>query len=152
MKNVAILCLLLVLACQPQEQSTTLSEAEISAVMEASTQYGGAIVSGDFDKIRSLMDADVVLMPPEAPLAKGVDAAIQSMEEFPGLEGTIKAEQVEGSGNLACVRGNYDLTFIVNDSTQIPDKGKYIEVWKKQDDGSWKVIADIWNTNTSPEM
>ena len=152
MKNVAIICLLLVLACQPQEQSTTLSEAEISAVMEATTQYGGAIVAGNFDKIRSLMDADMVLMPTEAPLDKGVDAAMQTMEGFPGLEGTINPEQVEGSGNLAYVRGNYDLTFIVNDSTQIPDKGKYIEVWKKQDDGSWKVVVDIWNSNLSPEM
>ena len=115
MKNVAILCLLLVLACQPQEQSTTLSEAEISAVMEATTQYGGAIVAGDFDKIRSLMDADMVLMPTEAPLDTGVDAAMQTMEGFPGLEGTINPEQVEGSDNLAYVRGNYDLTFIVND-------------------------------------
>jgi len=152
MKNVAIICLLLVLACQPQEQSTTLSEAEISAVMEATTQYGGAIVAGNFDKIRSLMDADMVLMPTEAPLDKGVDAAMQTMEGFPGLEGTINPEQVEGSGNLAYVRGNYDLTFIVNDSTQVPDKGKYIEVWKKQDDGSWKVVVDIWNSNLSPEM
>lgn len=151
MKNVAILCLLFVLACQPQGQ-TNLSDAEISAVMEATTQYAGAIVAADFDKIRSLMDADMVLMPTEAPIAQGVDAALQSMEAFPGLEGTINPEQVEGSGNLAYVRGNYDLTFIVNDSTQFPDKGKYIEVWRKQGDGSWKVVVDIWNSNLSPEM
>jgi ketosteroid isomerase-like protein len=152
MKNLAILCLLFVLACQPQEQSTTLSEAEISAVMEATTQYGGAIVAGDFDKIRSLMGDDIVLMPTEAQAANGLDAAMQFMEEGPGIEGSINPEQVEGSGNLAYVRGNFDLTFIINDSTQVPDKGKYIEVWKKQDDGSWKVVVDIWNSNLSPEM
>lgn len=152
MKNVAILCLLLVLACQPQEQTTTLSEQDISAVMEATEQYGGSIVAGDFDKIRSLMDADIVLMPPSESAAHGVDAAMQSMEGFPGMEGSINPEQVEGSGNLAYVRGNYNITFIVNDTTRIPDNGKYIEVWKKQDDGSWKVVVDIWNSNESPEM
>jgi len=152
MKNVAILCLLLVLACQPQEQSTTLSEAEISAVMEATTQYGGAIVAGDFDKIRSLMDANVVLLPPGELEAQGVDAAMQSMEGIPGMEGSINPEQVEGSGNLAYVHGSYNITVIVNDTTRIPDNGKYIEVWKKQDNGSWKVVVDIWNSNLSPEM
>jgi len=130
MKNVAILCLLLVLACQPQEQSTTLSEAEISAVM----------------------DANVILLPPGELEAQGVDAAMQSMEGIPGMEGSINPEQVEGSGNLAYVHGSYNITVIVNDTTRIPDNGKYIEVWKKQDNGSWKVVVDIWNSNLSPEM
>lgn len=152
MKSVAILFLLFVLACQPQGQTTTLSEQDISAVMEATEQYGGAIVAGNIDKIRSLMDADIVLMPPSGSAAHGVDAAMQSMEETPGMEGSINPEQVEGSGNLAYVRGNYNITFIVNDTTRIPDIGKYIEVWKKQDDGSWKVVVDIWNSNESPEM
>jgi len=152
MKNVAILCLIFVLACQPQGQTTTLSEQDITAVMEATEQYGEAIVAGDYDKIRSLMDADVVLMPPEEPAAQGVDSAMQSMEGIPGMEGSINPEQVEGSGNLAYVRGSYNITVIVNDTTRIPDNGKYIEVWKKQDDGSWKVVVDIWNSNEIPEM
>ena len=94
MKNVAIICLLLVLACQPQEQSTTLSEAEISAVMEATTQYGGAIVAGDFDKIRSLMGDEIVLMPTEAQAANGLDAAMQFQEEGPGIEGSINRSKL----------------------------------------------------------
>ncbi len=29
----------------------------------------------------------------------------------------------------------------------ISDKGKYVTVWKKQADGSWKVMLDIFNTD-----
>lgn len=152
MKNLAIICLLLVLACQPQGPTTKLSEQDIAAVMEATEQYGGAIVAGDFDKIRSLMDSDVVLMPPGELKAQGVDAAMQSMEGIPGMEGNINPEQLEGSGNLAYVHGSYNITVIVNDTTRIPDNGKYVEVWKKQDDGSWKVVVDIWNSNLGTEM
>jgi ketosteroid isomerase-like protein len=28
-----------------------------------------------------------------------------------------------------------------------PEEGKYVEVLKKQADGSWKIIYDIWNAN-----
>jgi len=29
----------------------------------------------------------------------------------------------------------------------ITEKGTYVTVWKKQPDGTWKVVGDIHNTN-----
>jgi ketosteroid isomerase-like protein len=29
----------------------------------------------------------------------------------------------------------------------VTDRGKYTEVWKKQADGKWKAVADIWNSD-----
>jgi ketosteroid isomerase-like protein len=31
------------------------------------------------------------------------------------------------------------------------EDGKYIEVMKKQADGSWKIARDIWNMNAAPK-
>ncbi len=31
------------------------------------------------------------------------------------------------------------------------DTAKIITVWRKQPDGSWKVIRAIWNSNLSPK-
>ena len=152
MKYLVIFCLLLVMACQPPEVPATLSEAEISAVMEATTQYGTAIIASDFDKMRSLLDSDVVLMPTEATAKKGADDVIDFFETGPDLEGSITPDQVEGSGDLAYVRGNYNITFIVNDTLRPSDTGKYVEIYKKQDDGSWRLVVDIWNSDISPEM
>lgn len=151
MKYLAILCLVFVLACQPQ-QSDTLSETEISAVMEATTQYSTAIINGDFEKLRSFMGDDIIMMPPGSEALSGIDAAVGFIQNGPEIEGNISPDQVEGSGNQAYVRGAYNLTFMVNDSTQMQENGKYIEIWKKQEDGSWKVSLDIWNSNQSPEM
>lgn len=152
MKYLAILCLVLALSCQPQEKPTSLSEAEISAVMEATTQYGAAIVANDLDKMKSLLDEGIIMMPTEATAKNGIEESMDFFATGPSLEGSITPDQVEGSGNLAYVRGNYNLTFIVNDTLHIPDNGKYIEVWKKQEDGSWKVVVDIWNSDISSEM
>ena len=30
------------------------------------------------------------------------------------------------------------------------EKGKYVEVMKKQGDGSWKIVYDIWNQDAPP--
>jgi ketosteroid isomerase-like protein len=39
-----------------------------------------------------------------------------------------------------------------NDPTgkTVSDKGKYVTVWKKQKDGSWKVLLDVFNTDLPP--
>jgi ketosteroid isomerase-like protein len=29
----------------------------------------------------------------------------------------------------------------------INDRGKYLAVWKKQPDGTWKCVMDIWNSD-----
>ena len=29
----------------------------------------------------------------------------------------------------------------------VQDRGKYVEIFKKQADGTWKVIVDIWNSD-----
>ena len=29
----------------------------------------------------------------------------------------------------------------------VADRGKFVEVWKKQADGKWKVVADIFNSD-----
>jgi ketosteroid isomerase-like protein len=31
--------------------------------------------------------------------------------------------------------------------TKIDDNGKYMTLWKKQADGSWKVFSEIWNSS-----
>jgi ketosteroid isomerase-like protein len=31
---------------------------------------------------------------------------------------------------------------------EMKDKGKYIALWRQQADGSWKVHAETWNTDT----
>ena len=39
----------------------------------------------------------------------------------------------------------------INDANGNPieDKGKYIEIWRKQKDGKWKCTADIFNSDLS---
>lgn len=56
---------------------------------------------------------------------------------------TITINDIDGHGDLAYVYGNYNIDM----GNGARDYGKYIEIRKKQQDGSWKVIYDIFNTS-----
>ena len=68
-------------------------------------------------------------------------------------EGTVsdfKVEmlEIEGRGDLAYVRGTYSITVRPpGASGPTKDTGKCIEIWRKQADGSWKVIRDIFKSD-----
>ncbi len=55
--------------------------------------------------------------------------------------------EVARSGDLAYVSGNYEFNEQDNGGKPITDKGKYLEVWKKQPNGSWKCAADMFSSD-----
>lgn len=90
---------------------------------------------------------DAILMPPNAPIAEGQAAIVATFKSWPALT-KFQTNDVEvvGSGNLAFIRGTYDIAFQMN-GADVTDSGKYIEVWRKNDKGEWKCIRDIFNSN-----
>ncbi len=55
--------------------------------------------------------------------------------------------EIAGRGDLAYVRGTYKLKIVLEGHDPIPDTGKYIEIRKKQADGSWLLYRDIFNSD-----
>jgi ketosteroid isomerase-like protein len=53
-------------------------------------------------------------------------------------------------GDLAVETGAYEMTLVPKKGPEVTDTGKYLTVWRKQPDGSWKVIRDAGNTNGPP--
>jgi ketosteroid isomerase-like protein len=61
---------------------------------------------------------------------------------------------VDGSGDLALLTGSTPATAYAQKGGRQADAdgdGKYLGVMKKQPDGSWKLIYDIWNENVTPK-
>ena len=56
--------------------------------------------------------------------------------------------EVDVQGDTTIVRGAYSANITISGvDAQIEDRGKTLQVWKKQADGSWKIHRDIWNSN-----
>ena len=60
----------------------------------------------------------------------------------------VKAE-VAKSGELGWTWGKYVVTVRKTDGTTT-SYGKYLNIWRKQPDGKWKVIVDMGNESPSP--
>jgi uncharacterized protein (TIGR02246 family) len=115
-------------------------------------KWSAAAGAKDIDKTVSYYSEDAVVMPPNAPSAKTretIRSAWKEMLTTPGAAISWKATKVEvaKSGDLACVSGTYEETTTDASGKPVKDHGKYVEVWEKQADGTWKCGADIWNSD-----
>ena len=54
--------------------------------------------------------------------------------------------EVSPGGNMGYTVGRWDRTARVKDST-ITTHGSYVTIWRKQGDGTWKVVLDIGNSD-----
>jgi len=55
------------------------------------------------------------------------------------------------SGDLGYTYGTYEFRSKDKDGKPTVEYGKYVSIWKKQKDGSWKVAMDMGNSSPSPK-
>ncbi|MGH7464934.1 MAG: YybH family protein, partial [Longimicrobiales bacterium] len=111
--------------------------------------------TGNWTEVASLYSEDAVLMPPNAEAEDGRDAVREHLTGFPPLQAIdFERVHIDGSGDLAYVQGRYTMTFAMPDGQTMEDRGKYIEIWERQDDGQWRITRDIFNSDlpAHPEM
>ena len=61
-----------------------------------------------------------------------------------------KKAEVAKSGDLGWTWGTYELRTTDGEGKPIVRYGKYINVWRRQKDGTWKVILDMGNASPAP--
>jgi ketosteroid isomerase-like protein len=91
---------------------------------------------------------DATALASNEPAVKGLPAITHFMNTFPPITRfSPKIELIDGEGGLAYVKGTYEMTIQATPQLAVNDKGKYLEVWKKQADGSWKAIYDCFSSD-----
>ena len=145
--------LLLVSGCGPQMPDTRAAD-EI-AIRELDAQWSKTAAANDVDGTVSYYSDDATLLPPNAPIAVGKQAIRASWASLlgPGVSVSWQVSKVEvsRSGDLAYLVGTYLVNMKDAQGKPVTDKGKLLEVWKKQADGRWKTVADIYNSDLALE-
>lgn len=140
---------LLLSACAAGEPAVDAA-AEEQAIRELDARWNQAIADRDVDAIVALYADDGYLAPTNAPRIAGHDALRDAWTHMLDLtEGQAVITPVDidvaRAGDMAVETGDYRLS-VRNGGQLMEDSGKYVVVWKKVD-GTWKVAADIFNTN-----
>ncbi len=136
-----------VTACQPT-QPAALSEEDLQGIRDVTAQWQAAAVANDNAGLAALYTEEAVFMPPNQPAVEG-RASIQTwIESFPAMTtAELVIDEIDGRGDLAFVRGHYDITMTGPDGALIPDRGKYLEIRRRQPDGAWLLAVDIFNSD-----
>lgn len=142
----------LIIGCAEKKTDTAKEEEEL---MQTSRNWSKAASTGNVDSILSYWADDAVVMSPgEMPL-KG-KAAIRGMVEgsskIPGfrISWEPRSAVVAESGELGYL--TEDTQISMNDSLGKPITlhQKAVTIWRKDNNGQWKNIVDIWNANPMP--
>jgi len=137
---------------QEQAGSETISvEADVEALNEENRKYDYAVNSGNLDGFVALFTDDAVQMPNNDPIVVGKNE-IRSRAEDNFANNTMKltdtVKDIKVSGDWAIVRGNFTNVITPKDGgADVTEVGKWIAVYQRQSDGSWKIYSEIWNFN-----
>lgn len=127
------------------------ASADEKALRDADEAWSAAAATKDVDKTVAFYSDDAVVMPPNAERATSKEAIRKIWKDMlTDAELTWKATKVEvaKSGDIGFIIGTYEVA--MNDvvtGKPVNDRGKYLEVWEKQTDGSWKCAADMFSSD-----
>lgn len=134
---------------QAVAEVAVLSDEDVAAIKASTEEYIQAWRSADWVTLAALHTEDGIIMPPNQSIVQGRDEIQASNEAAPPpLEANLIIVEIDGRGDLAYVRGTY-LYAVQPEGVPEPirDTGKYLEIRRKQEDGSWLITIDIWNSD-----
>jgi uncharacterized protein (TIGR02246 family) len=125
------------------------NESATDAVTRTAQEILAAIEAKDSAKVNSYYAPDAVIATAGRPAAKdgrAVSRAISDDIADTNFKMSLSNEKTEvaGSGDLAYRRGAFKITYTNPQTKQAENStGTYLTVFRKQADGSWKVVEDF---------
>lgn len=121
------------------------------AIEQTDRAWEQAFNGGDAAGVAGLYTDDGRLLAPNSDIVQGRQNIQQAVQAFidAGLKNiAFTTVDVGVSGDLAYEIGHYSLDIQAPGAQHpVTDQGKYVIVVRKQPDGSWKILADIFNTS-----
>lgn len=142
---------LLVVGCNQQQQPDTRA-ADEAALRQADIAWAKVATAGQMEEMLGYFLDDAVVLVPNEPMAVGKEAIhtmVGGMFATPGFAIKWQPTKVEvaRSGDLGYTLGTAEMSMNDPEGNPMVDRGKYVTVWKKQADGSWKVAVDMYNSD-----
>lgn len=147
-------------ACQPKDgegpeaarAAASLPPADMARIRSVDSAFTAAANAGDAEGVAAAYADDGTLMAPNLPPQKGRDAIKAFWGGFLDaytVRFEVVSDTIEGRGDLAYNQGHYRFAAVpkAKGVPGVADEGKFLEILKKQPDGSWKYAVDMYSSN-----
>jgi ketosteroid isomerase-like protein len=150
-----VVCLLAAAAavgCEDRENTDV--KAAAASLLQTDHEFAAASLEhGAADAFRMYLDDDATMFSNGRNPVRGRESIYEIMKAGDGayvLEWTPMEAEVARSGELGWTWGEFVVKSKGEAATEPQSWGKYVNVWKKNTAGEWKVIADIGNDSPPP--
>jgi len=115
-----------------------------------------AFKANDTDALMSMYADNMVRIPPGEPVVVGLDALREGLDasqaEFDYVLDEYEVRRVDVSGDLGYILATYSEHFTPRAGGETTSQsGRWATMWRRQDDGSWKCTAEIWNLDPAED-
>jgi ketosteroid isomerase-like protein len=125
--------------------------ADRASIAAVTTATEAAENAGSVEQMRPHFAENLIMLGPDMPAVAGPEAVAQAMQEFfDAYSAEIKysSEEIVAVGDWGFDRGTYRQTLTPKGGgAAITDTGKYLWIYRRGSDGSWKQSRVMWNSS-----
>lgn len=151
--RVFTLCLILMATQGVFAQSENEMRAKIATMNK---EMMDLVIAGRYEAMGKYYDLDAVSLPNYRQMEKGYKLILNNNNGrkaggYKVVEGQKNTIEMFVSKEMVVDIGSYTLT-VTFPGLQQPkvDSGKYMNVWRLDQEGNWRIIAETWNADKSP--
>lgn len=122
-------------------------------IRQNNARFEQAIERQDAAALAALYTEDAHVMPSNSDAIAGranIQAFWESVLQAGIKSGRLETRELEVGGDFAVETGRYQLVIHPAGTAPLADEGKYLVVWHREADGSWKLHRDMFSSNLPP--
>ena len=152
MRTITMLVAVLALGACSDSRDSAKSEVSASKfeLGQMNRDFAAALNAKDAKAAAALYTEDAVLIPPGEPMVRGRQAIEEywrgAIESGGMREVSVETVDADSSGSLGYETGNFKLTANGPDGAAVIETGRYVELLRREPDGTWRSTHGIWNT------
>ena len=139
----------------PRPQVAAAPKVSVETLKQLEGEFMKAAAEKGSQGYLSYYADDAVELPNGAPIISGKVNIMPGMAFLDNKDNRLTWTPVGGdiaaSGDLGYTYGTFEFRSKDKDGKPIMDRGKYTSIWKRQNDGSWKVVLDMGNATPEPK-
>jgi uncharacterized protein (TIGR02246 family) len=141
-------------ACERGEGGGAVDERARAEIDSLGRQWEESANTAQVERLVEIYAPDAVILPPGGPVIEGSETIRELFrQEFERFDTKLAftTQEIEVDGDMAYRRGRYVWRGTPRLSGQtIETTNKFLEVWRRQPDGSWRIAVDMWNPAETP--